>query len=436
MIVPGRPALFIALLLAILLTGVMVVPALLWGVLLLNAGLLAFILVEGRRLGSTTVTVKRQGNRKFQIGRPLELTFTLDNRSDQRLRMRIRQRWPQGVEAIDREAEVELAPHEEVTLALTATPHRRGCFVLPPSEIDLTSKTGCAIRRWNVEDEPAFAVYPDLQALYDFETLRRSRALQRIGLHRQRQVGSGREFEQLREYNPDDDYRDINWKATARKQIPITNIYQAERSQDLLLCLDCGRMMGNPMGSGTALDAAIDASIMLAHAANRQSDQVGLARFTDSVDLLLKPKAGSSATHRLIEELVEVQASSLFPSYAALVETLRTSHKRRSLIFLFTDLNDPQLAADLEAVIQLISRRHLIVVVSLRDPLLNRIAESGAKKREDLFRSMAARELVGEREARMGDLRRHGVQVLEADAGSISMAVLNRYLEIKSRQML
>ncbi len=249
-------------------------------------------------------------------------------------------------------------------------------------------------------------------------------------------LGSGREFDQLRDYFPDDDFRDINWKATARHNRPITNVYQAERSRDVLLCLDCGRMMGNPIGNVTALDCAIDASIMLAHVAVRQGDRVGLVLFRDVVHRFIKPAAGMSAVNRVIEELVDARAQGVFPSYAALMAALRAHHNRRSLVLLFTDLNDPQLAANLAEVLPATSRRHLIIVISLRDPLLDRVASGPAEDRRGVYQVIAARQLATERATRVRELQKIGATVVEAGADSLTVKLLNSYLAIKARQLL
>ena len=196
-------------------------------------------------------------------------------------------------------------------------------------------------------------VFPSLKGLTDYE---RAATASRVELCRAAPAADawrGREFDRLREYFPDDDFRDLNWKATARHRKPYTNLYQAERSRDVILCLDCGRMMGNPMGNGTALDSAIDASIMLAHVASRQGDRVGMALFSDTVHRFIKPGAGIVAVNRIIEELVDARTNSLFPSYSSLITALRAHQTRRSLIFIFTDLNDPQLADNLAQVLPL-----------------------------------------------------------------------------------
>jgi len=436
MTVPSRIAILVAIVLAIVLVGAVVEPAL--GPLVLGADLVlvALCLIEGARLGRLAVTARREEGQRYQLGREAEFVYCIENRSAAALNVRIRQAWPSSIDAAERSVTVRVEPGETVRTALLGTPRRRGRITLPAAQVDISSPIGLAVRRWNLEPGAPVCVYPELQTLYQYDLLRSRRALTQLGIHRSRMLGAGWEFEQLRDYMPDDDYRDVNWKATARRRKPMTNVYVAEKSRDILLCLDCGRMMGNPVGEGTALDRAVDASVMLAHVANRQGDRVGLALFRESVDLFLRPKTGMAAVHRIIEELVDAAPETVFPSYSELVAALRTGHKRRSLVFLFTDLNDPQLVSDLARVMPLLSVRHVVVVVNLRDPLLDRVGSGPAGDREAIFRVLAARRLASERDAHSRELVKRGVQVLEADADSLTMAVINSYLAVKMRQLL
>lgn len=436
MTVPGRAALFVGIVLAIVLMAAAVEPAVVYIVVAGDAIIVLVCAWEGRRLARTRVVVQREDWKQVQLGRQADFVFRIENRGTRPVVVAVRQPWPPSLEGETARAEVHVGPGEVVRTAVSATPNERGRVALPPTEVDIRYPLGWARRRWDIAPGQSLSVYPDLQSLYEYDVLRRHRALQQLGVHRRRMVGAGREFEQLREYVPDDDFRHINWKATARRRTPITNVYQPERSQDVLVCLDCGRMMGNPVGEGTALDRAIDAAIMLAHVANRHGDRIGLALFRETVHLFLKPKGGAKAVQRVIEELVDTTHEPLFPSYAALAQAIRIGQKRRAMVFLFTDLNDPQLAADLAAVLPLVARRHVFVVVSLRDVLLDRVAAGPAQGRRGVYRVLAARHLADERDARSRDLIKHGVQVLDADADALTMEVVNRYLEIKTRQLL
>lgn len=436
MIVPGRLTLFLAFALAMLLIAALIEPLVVPAALLGDLLLIGICLTQGHQLRALNLNVEREDWGRVQVDRPGEFAYRITNRSRGEVIVRLRQPWPGEMEYQQNDLEVRVAPGELVRVALNATPRVRGTVAVPPAEVSIRSRADWARRQWALPDGVDLKVFPNLRGMSEYEALRRNHASNNVGLHRHRRLGAGREFDQLRDYMWDDDFRDINWKATARRNRPITNMYQSERSQDVLLCLDCGRMMGNPVGKGTALDHAIDASIMLAHVASRKSDRVGLALFRDTVHRFIKPAAGTSAVSRIIEELVDAQPEGVFPSYAALVGALRARNTPRSMIFLFTDLNDPQLAANLAGVMPLVTRRHVLVVISLRDPLLDRVATGPAKDRTDVYQVIAARQLAMERATHTVALQKFGANVLESDADSLTLKLLDSYLSIKARQLL
>jgi uncharacterized protein (DUF58 family) len=438
MIAAGRVSLFAAMALAVLLLAAGLEPAFIWIALAGDAGLLGLILIQGRRLSIQPVSVTREKWDFLAINREDMLVYRVENRGSRELLVAIRQPLPPAIRALEGDtARALVGPGEALEVALPVMGVQRGPVAIEPATVDIKSPgVEWASWRFSMAGEGALTIFPDVKRLAEYDILRRHRALGRFGVHRIRQIGAGWEFEQLREYSRDDEYRNINWKATARRRKPITNVFQAEKSQNLLLCVECGRMMGAPVGDGTALDKAVDASIMLAHVANRNADRVGLVVFKDTVDLYLKPKRGSAATHHIVDGLVRLAPEGVFPSYAALVDTLRVRNKARSMIFLFTDVNDPQLAGDLLRVLPSIGRAHVVVVVSLQDPTLAQAARGGAEDMKGVYRTLAARKLLAERESRIKDLSKRGVHTLEADSGNLSMAVINRYLEIKKRQIL
>ena len=436
MILPGRGTLVVAAGLAVLLLAAPLQPALVIVALAGDLLLVAICIVEGRSIARRHVRVEREHRSRLEINRSSDMVYRIENLGRRRLFVSVRQPWPPSVECDPARVDVDVAPGELVRVAMSIVPRRRGRVHVPAAQVDVHHAGDIARRRWEHDDGAVVSVYPDLHRVVEYDVLRRHRALRQFGIHRMRMIGAGREFDQLREYLPDDDYRDINWKATARRRRPITSVYQAERSQDVLLCIDCGRMMGNPIGAGTVLDGAIDAAIVLAHVCGGSGDSVGLVLFRDTVTRYIKPGRRGTTMNRIIEQLVNAQHETVFPSYAALVSSLRVNQKRRSMVFLFTDLNDPQLAANLTEVLPLVSRRHVFVVVSMRDPLLEKVADGPPSDRRGLYQVLAARKLADERAGRVRELMRAGVQVLEVDADAITVEVINRYLHIKMRQLV
>lgn len=445
MIVPGRPILFCAGVLAIALLIAVVEPGMALVVFAVDFLLIGFVLYEGYKLRMQDVRVTREEWARLQLGKPADLLYRIENRGQSTLIVRIRQPLTQGLEPANDEGpdpdvvESEVGPGEAVTVSIIAKPTQRGAVAVIPAEIDIRTSLGLGIRRFSIggngpDGVQMVSVFPSLKGMNEYETLRQKRALSQLGIHSHRMRGAGREFDQLREYEPDDNYNDINWKATARRRQLITNMFQAEKSQDLILCLDTGRMMGNPVGKTTALEAAIDASIMLANVSRRQGDRVGLALFGDTVTRFIKPAGGAAAVANVVQSLVGAQASGVFPSYAALASALRVKQNRRALVFVFTDLNDPQLAANMAEVFPFVSRRHFTVIVSLRDPLLERVASGVANSPKEVFEVIAARQLAHERAAHGRQLVKAGCEVLEADADAITLRVVNAYMAAKMRQ--
>ncbi|MEM1097193.1 MAG: DUF58 domain-containing protein [Planctomycetota bacterium] len=400
-----------------------------------NAFVFMGVWLSGRALRRCEVSVNREWLGQPQAGKPGEFCITLQNHSDRTLHVYAEQPWPERVDAEDEAWDVVLKPNETLAWETPATPRDRGTLDLPPLTLDLTTPASLAVRRQLERGGGRAIVLPDMSGVRHYEKLRRSRALRAAGFHRQRVVGLGREFDQMREYVRGDDFRDINWKATARTGQPRTNHYQVERSRDVLLCVDAGRLMGQPVGDRTALDHAIDAALLLTYAAHDQADRAGLVTFADRVETVIRP--GTTNGPHILKTLAALNSRPLFPNYLSLVETLRSRQTHRGLIFLLTDLSDPQLGEDLVEAMPLLVARHLVVVVSLRDTLFERVASGQVRNdKHGVTHVFAARRLAEDRRERSAQLRKAGVSVLEAEADRLTLAVMNHYLAVKSRQLV
>ncbi len=436
MIVPGRPVLLIASAMTAVALGAAVDPV--FGVMAVggNGLLIAACLLDGWALSRSGVRIEREDWSRLEIGHRADLVYRVHNQTRRKMVVVIRQLWPPSFEADSNTLEIGIQPGELMRAAFAVTATERGRVAIPRVEVGVRFATGVACRRWNQDDGAVLTVYPNLRSVAHYDALKRHHALTQLGIHRRRMVGSGREFDQLRDYLPDDHFGSINWKATARRRKLVTNVYRAERNQDVVLCLDCGRMMGTPVGGVTALDHAVEASSVLAHVCVRAGDRIGLVLFGDTVTQYIKPTAATRSTNRVIEALVGAAPQGVFTSYTELVSSLRANQKRRGMVFIFTDLNDPQLATNLTEALPLISRRHVVVVINLRDPLLERVASGPASNHRQVGRVLAARHLANERATRVSQLAKAGVQVLEIDADSITVSAINAYLAIKMRQLV
>ena len=436
MIAPGKIS-FVALVLAaaFALMAAFYAP-LVWGVLLLDGAVLALILIEGASLKRFGVTATLHCPRRGEIGLPMSLILSVNNPSRHDVQIKIEMQWPEYFDCDQRVWHLLVPAQSQGACECVGIPRKRGVLMFTPPIVSVSCRIPWAVVRWQAPVSDVVRIYPDMTAVRQYESLRRHRALGLSGVHRRRLLGSGREFEQLRDYLPDDEFRDINWRASAHHQRLISNLYQIERRQDVLICMDGSRLMARPSGDRTTLDYAVSAAILLAHVAGVERDNIGLLVFRDLVSGYVKPASGEAAKNRIVEKLVEVQSEPVFPSFFGLATAIRSRQARRGMVFIFTDLNDPQLVENLRLSVPVIARRHLVTVFSLRDPLLSAVAASGASTGTGVTQVLAARRLSVERQSSLIELSRAGVVVIESQADALNLDVINHYLSIRTRQLV
>jgi uncharacterized protein (DUF58 family) len=269
-----------------------------------------------------------------------------------------------------------------------------------------------------------------------YDLLLRRNRLWEMGLRATRLVGRGSEFERLRDYSPDDDYRRINWQATARRGKPISVEFETERSQTLIALLDTGRMMRSPVGEVAKLDYAINAVLLLAYVAAQKGDRIGLLAFADKPHTWVAPRSGKAQFHRLLAQLYALESQPVEPDYTAATAYVATKQARRSLVLLFSDLTGALYTQTLAAQLAHLQRRHLVLLVTLRDPTVQAMARQEVEDSSALYGRTVAERLLEERQMTLEQLQRQGVLTLDVSADELSVAVINRYLELKARELI
>lgn len=411
-------------------------PPLAWGVAALDVLILAIIMIEGIKLKRIGLKAVLHCPRRGEIGVPLSVVFTISNPSRRPVIVNVDMQWPVDFTCTKNASRLVVGAQSHGACEFVGLPRKRGLMSFAPSIVTATFAVPWAVVRFQAPVSDSVRIYPDMTAVRQYESLRRHRALGLAGVHRRRLLGSGREFEQLRDYLPDDEFRDINWRASAHHQRLISNLYQIERRQDVLICMDTSRLMARPSGDRTTLDYAVSAAILLAHVVGVERDNIGLMVFRDLVSGYVRPASGEAAKNRIIEKVVEAHSEPVFPSFFGLASAIRSRQPRRGMVFIFTDLNDPQLVENLRLAAPAIAQRHIVTVFSLRDPLLSAVADSGAATVVGAAQVLAARSLSLERESSLGELSRAGVVVIESNADALNLSVINHYLSIRTRQLV
>jgi len=330
----------------------------------------------------------------------------------------------------------QVTPRVVQTLTYTVYPPRRGDYRFGDLHLRWESLLGLWRRQHTFSAAEPVKVYPNLADVKKYDLLLRKNRLWELGVRNARIFGSGTEFERLRDYLPDDEYRRIDWKATARRGKPISVEYETERSQHIVVLLDVGRMMRSPVGDVAKLDYAINAVLLLAYVAAQKGDKIGLLAFADEVQMWVEPRSGKQQFHRLLEQLYRLESTAVEPNYAHAFSYFAAKQHKRTLVLAFTDLTGSITTEMLIAQMGRIRRHHLPLLVTMRDPTVQRLADQAITDSSSLYQRTVAEQLLNERQLTLDRLTQHGILTLDVPADELSIAVVNRYLELKARNRI
>jgi len=329
-----------------------------------------------------------------------------------------------------------LGARDSARLPLSITINRRGEQPLGGSGLRILAGLGLWVLQYRYDWEDTARVYPLIEELTKGDLFAHRRRLWGLGQHQSRKFGRGTEFDSLREYTPDDEYRTVNWKATAHAGRPIVNQYQVEQSRDLLLMVDCGRLMHTLIGGRPRLDRYLDAAVHLAYLALSQKDRVGLIAFDNDVRRYVAPSRRPSQLDNLIDSVFDLEARFTESDYSRAVTTLKSKNPKRGLVVLFTDLVDSISSRLAVANLSRLARTHLPVVVILDDPAIPALAEAPAQSVEDAFVKGSAEQFITEKQHTLSLLKTRGCLIINVSAERLNTAVVNQYLEVKARNLL
>ena len=403
---------------------------------LYDAVLFVSALVESRRLARRAPVVERRMDTRLVVGAENRITLRLHNPHPRAIKVSIRDDLPAGWRGDPEDLTVELAPFARRELSYVVVPPKRGRFAFGDLHLKVEGSARLGASVVTLPSAAEARVYPNVLGPRRYELASRLGDLTSVGLRSVRQTGGGGELEQLREYVSGDAFRDLDWKSTAKRQRPVTRVYEQERSQLVLIAIDAGRMMATQLGAISKLDHAINAALLLAYVALRQGDRVGLLVFGAHVSTFVPPASGQGQYKKLLEALYAIEAEETFVDFRRLLEFVQVRARKRALFVLFSDLLDEAHARPLAEHAAMLRRTHLPVCVTMHDPVAEALADAPAPDAPAAYRRAAAADLLAERESVKAHLRKSGVAVVEAPPGELAVATVNRYLDIKARRAL
>lgn len=314
-------------------------------------------------------------------------------------------------------------------VAYRLRPVERGDRRFGKVELRVLSPAGLWRRRVEAGDEETVRVLPDFQAVAGYALLAVEDRLGQMGVRLQPRRGEGLEFHQLRDYRRGDALRQIDWKATSRRRKLISRDYQEERNQQVVFVVDCGRRMRARDGELSHFDHVLNAVLLVAYAALRQGDAVGLLTFAGA-ERWMPPRKGPAALPEVMRHLYDLEATHRPPDVEEAARRLAAVQRRRALVVLVTNLrdeDDPEMAPALA----LLRPRHLVLLASLRETVLDDALAEEPESFPDALLTASIHHYLAAREAARERRRAQGVLELDVVPAQLPVALLNRYLEIK-----
>ena len=398
-----------------------------------NCALLVATIVDASQVKNNAIKVEREEIQKLSVGRdnPIELKITS---SKGQAIAKIRDAYPTEFTVDKNTLEINLPPNSVSEQTYVVHPNRRGEYKWGNIQIRQLGKLGLAWRDGQISSKQKVQVYPDLIGLKEL-ALRLS--IKNSGVMRQAlRMGNGTEFAELREYRTGEDIRLINWKATARRDRPVVRVLEPEREQTLFILLDRGRLMTAKVGDLKKFDYGLNATLSLAMAGLNRGDKVGVVVFDRDITTWIPPERGDRHLAKLVERLTPIQPVLLEPDYLGAVTKLITQQTRRALVVVITDLVDVTASSELLGAMMRLTPRYLPFCVTLNDPQVDSIAHDHTDNTKDTYARAVALDLLAQRQVAFAQLRQKGVLVLDAPCDRVTKELVDRYLQLKARNLL
>jgi uncharacterized protein (DUF58 family) len=332
-----------------------------------------------------------------------------------------------------RAAEVTVDPPEADTeLAAQLVAVRRGRHTLGPVGVRCTGPLGLAAWYRTVGGTHEVTVLPDVPTARKLATAVRQGRFRDAGDLTRGPLGLGTDFESIREYLPDDDIRQVNWRATQRFGRPMSNQYRVEQDRIVIGLIDSGRLMAAPIGSRTRLDLALDAFVAVAFVADEVGDRAGVIAFGDGIRRRIAPRRRGAEA--IVRAVFDVEPELTDATYDVAFRAVDAG--KRALVMIFTDLLDEATATELLDAIPVLARRHAVMIVSVTDPELDELVTTEPSTTTQVYRAAAALDVLAPRAALRLRLARLGAIVVEAPPEQLGEAAVRAYLRAKLRSRL
>jgi len=383
--------------------------------------------LRARRLG--VVRVRRVVSGALALGNWAIVRLEIDSPSEHRMDAEVHDHHPINGEARGLPRNVVVLPGRTTVLNYRYRPDRRGPWSFEPVELMLLSPWRLWRIRRRAGESTQVKVFPDFKSVQRYALLARDNSIGLLGVRKRRRRGEGLELRQLREYREGDSLRQIDWKATSRRDRAISREYEDERNQQVVFLLDCGRRMRAVDDGEVHFDHALNSVLLLTYVALRQGDAVGLMTLGGCARWL-PPQKGPAAMTAMLEQVYDLETQPSAPDFSKTATELMAYQRRRALVVVVSNLRDED-GDEVAAAVRLLRRRHLVLLASLRETSLDRALEQPVSNFAQALRTGAAHHFLASRRRAHNRLRDRGVFAIDVTPASLPIAIVNGYLDVK-----
>ena len=373
--------------------------------------------------------VRRIAPPSLAVGARNQFGLRLSNQGRRPLRLRVHEHHPATCEVSGLPAALQLPRGGWARLSYELRPRRRGEARFEGTALLLRGPLSLLDRHALVAHETVLQVYPDFKEVIRYALLALADRLGQMGIKKAHRRGEGLEFEQLRDYREGDLLRQIDWKATARRQRLTSREYEDEKNQQVVFLIDCGRRLRARDGELAHFDHVLNAVLLLSYVALRQGDAVGLQTFSGE-ERWVAPVKGPAGMTRILEELHDLETSLEPSDYEEAARRLMARQRRRAMVVLVTNLREED-SPELRPALAALRRRHLVLLASLREGAVAELCEAPVRGFADAVSVAEGMRYAGERRAVHEAARADGVMVLDVEPAELPVALVNRYLDAK-----
>ena len=400
--------------------------------------LAALTLVDGVLLFGSggTLTVERDTPTRFSNGDSNPVDVHVTNHFRFSVTATVIDELPEQLQVRDQRIRVTVPPRRTRRVRYTVRPTERGAYEFGAVNVYVESPLGLIQRRVQADVGEEVPVYPSFLQMQTYGLLAASNRLEEVGVKKIRRLGHTMEFDHIRAYVRGDDYRTMNWKASARRGSLMVNAYRDERSQPVYCILNMGRVMQMPFDGLTLLDHSINASLVLCNIALMKHDRAGLIPFSHDLGPVVPAERRSGQMRHIQEALYRLDTDFLEADYARLVRYVRTNVRQRSLLVLFTNFAARSSLERQMPYLRLLARGHPLVVVFFENTRLTDLTQTKAASTEDVYVKTMAEKFAYESREIVRELQHAGIYAVRTPPENLTVETLNQYLDLKARGVI